>query len=219
MSREKLVVLSALAPVGLLLGSAAQAATLSLNTTTLLPGTAGQTIQLLVNGSDTNVVDDDVAVQVGDGGTANGGTSTGPTITGLDLKTGTIFSSTSNPVVAAKGPLVMVGDVLPVSAVSDTNAGNPVLLATVTLSTVGFTGSSFTLSFENVSAKNGGPFPTDLILSNAATVTPTGPGAGGSPTVTISVVPEPATAGLGVLCLGGVLLKRRSRGGAYTLAE
>jgi hypothetical protein len=185
---------------------------LSLSATTLQPNTAGQTVQLFVNGTDTNIIADDVAIQVGDGGAANRGVSTGPTVSGLDLTTGTILAAGTNPLIFTDGPLVIEGDtiILSFQPVSDGGGNNPLLLATFKLSTVGFTGNSFPLSFENVDINHGGPFATDLVATTGKTISVTGPGTGSSDTVTMSIAQLPEPAGFGLVCLAGMLLKRRA---------
>jgi len=211
-----LVLCIGIASAGLFFTSAVQATpvalpVLSLGSNTLLPNTANQTLQVFVNGSDTTIHADDFAAQVGDGGSANGGSNTGPKITALDLTTGTVFSAGS-PFMAADGSLIAYGNVILPASTNVSDAG-PVLLATLTLDTTGFSSGTFPLKFENVDQNHTGlgPLATDLVLADASALTPTGPGPGGSNTATITIVPEPATAGLALLCLGGALFYRRAR--------
>jgi hypothetical protein len=222
--REKLLALCGIAPVSMLIGSAAQAASpvLSLSTTTLAGNTAGQTIQLFIDGTDTNVTAADLAVQVGDGGTVNDGTATGPIITGVSFAGGMLNGASDlpqyDPKSATSGLDLADAPFLSGPDVSDNNAGSRILFATLTFSTVGFTGTSSTLTFEDVDPN--GRFDgahTDVVLDlgndNVSSVLTTGPGPNGSSTVAISItaVPEPASLGLGAMCLSGLMLRRRGK--------
>ena len=120
----------------------------------LLPDTADQQIEVFVTG-DERVAGVNFRLQVNDG-------ATGPAITDIDMETGTIFESARpfsslvvfpdlpTPQMAEAGVLAGVGDVIPDG-----------LLATVTISTVGFESGSFSLILDPLDLG-----PTEFIKSN-----------------------------------------------------
>jgi hypothetical protein len=107
----------------------------------LLPNRAGQTIQIMVSGG-TAVSGVDFNAEIAGGGTVNGGTA-GPAITNVDLVTGTIFGSNNSGQqnIPSNSPQVYEGGI---STTSGTVAASG-LLATLTINTTGFQGSTFSL--------------------------------------------------------------------------
>lgn len=185
-------------------GAAAQAAAplVTADHLTLLPNTPGQVIQLSVAGTDT-IWGEDLYFQINDG-------LTGPTITDLDIITGTIFASSNSgqnysadPAINARGLYATapydyhMAMATTTTLGSDTTTANG-LLATLTISTVGFNDSTFQINM--VDTFDG---TSDVVTTGMSMVDLTFP----SNTFSI-VVPEPAT---GLLLLTGTLLLARRR--------
>jgi hypothetical protein len=107
----------------------------------LFPNRSGQTIPIMVSGG-TAVSGLNFNVEVAGGGTVNGGT-TGPAITSVDLTTGTIFSANNSGQqnIPSNSPQVYEGGI---STTSGTVTATG-LLATITVDTTGFQGSTFSL--------------------------------------------------------------------------
>ena len=133
----------------------------------LRPNTANQQVPLYVH-SGKHVSGANLYLQVGDGGpelsdygVAPG--TAGPTITNVDLKTGTIFASVTDPQIDQPGiPQVAT------TTIAISEAGQSVLadgvLATVTFDTTGFLEGTWDFLLDNVLpfAELSGPFHTDF---------------------------------------------------------
>ena len=168
---------------------------------TLAPDTPGQIVHLNVSGADT-IWGEELNFQINDG-------ITGPTITDVDILGGTIFAASNtgqthadNPDLDSQG--ICVGGTYAhrlAMVVTTTDDGATTVdngrLATLTISTVGFSGTSFELNI--TSTVNG---PSDVITSDFSVVNLT------FPSNTFTVVPEPAT-GLWLLMGAAALLRRR----------
>jgi hypothetical protein len=134
---------------------------------TLLPNTAGQTIQINVTGGDP--VSALIAnFQIGDGGPPNGGTTVGPAITSVDLTTGTIFANSNAGTVVAEGvsPLLWAGEVVTLDEDGKRTVPAAGLLATVTLDTTGIFSGQFPFAMHNTTPLNG---DTGFIIFNPDT--------------------------------------------------
>jgi hypothetical protein len=177
--------------------------TISADKLLLLPDTADQVVHLNVSGGDT-IWGEDLNFQINDG-------ISGPTITNLDIITNTIFSVSNTgqghpdlPDIGVLGIFTTgpyadrVAMVYTTTEAPATTVDNG-LLVTLTISTEGFTGSTFTLNMVNT--LNG---PSDVITSDFTTINMTFP----SNTFTVAV-PEPAAGAL--LLVGAALLVRRRR--------
>jgi hypothetical protein len=179
----------------------------------LNPGTAGLTIPIYVDNQGSSAVPVDTfnfVLQIGDGGPAAGGT-TAPAITGVDLHTGTPFTGNYNPEVD-QGSTPQVALVYistqsgPTSIPADPLHSGHFLtqVATVTLSTVGFSTPGQTWNFNLLFNVPGYP-SADSYFANAG-IRP-----GQSIQVgSITVVPEPnVAAAVGGALLAFVALRRR----------
>jgi len=196
----------------LLTGSgAASADVISLSTNTLLSNTAGQTVDLLISGSNT-ITNSDVNVQINSADSSVGST---PVITNIVMAAaGTVFGTTNN-----------LGDNTTIfnnwdatDAISET-AGHSITpdsgtLAILTISTVGMSSGSFTIQFENVGASGAGHTDVEDTSAAGSTSFPlSGDGTtlsvGGNIEGTISV-PEPVS--VTMLGLGApFMVMRRNR--------
>jgi hypothetical protein len=192
-------------------GEASAATTLGLSTTTV-QNASGQQILVTINGTDTNVQSSDLYVQIGDGGSANSGVSTVPTITTISMSAaGMLFAGDGTfESFTANGPLMAKDSIFSSTNLSDSTT----TLASITLNASSLTpGSTFTIRLATVGANvGGGPFNTDLINSQSASIPLSGTGF--SSPATITVVPEPTSAVLlAAVGLGLVLprCRRRSR--------
>jgi hypothetical protein len=175
--------------------------TISLSTSSVNVGT-GQVININISGS-TQVAGTTWDVQVLDGGSGNSGTATKPTITGMEVTTGiSSANNTGNAFIQPNGPLIG-------SASTTTTSGTVLdsgVLAKLTLNTTGMSsGNTFTIQFTNV----GPSHATSEVDSLSGPITLTGAGIGS--TATITVVPEPMSASLMLLGIGGLALRRSRR--------
>jgi hypothetical protein len=156
----------------------------------LVPNTAGQTIVLLVSGSEP--VDGlNLNVQVADGGPGVGGMISGPSITSVDLLTGTIFAPNHT---APQDP-----GSFPQLAIRTVNTSSGAVLAagqlvTLTVSTVGFVDGTWELKLSDT--LNG---PTDF-AGVPATIT--------DGSITLRAIPEPNGI-LGLLLPAALPVRRR----------
>lgn len=159
----------------------------------LLPGTAGQTVEIFVTGGDA-IEGLNLNVQIGDGLV-----NAGPTIQAVDIITSTIFADNNEfgQLDGLADPQIFATSVLTHFGTSVNADG---LLATITLDTTGVSAGTYDLNLTGT--LNG---DTNLI----------GFGTGGSPTPStitsgqITVVPEPTSALL--LTAGGLMLTARRR--------
>jgi hypothetical protein len=170
-------------------------ATITASTHTLAANSDSQIVTLNISGSDP-VAGEDLRIQINDG-------TTGPTITAVDVLTGTIMAGGSTG--ASQGLFTTGTFAKRLATFSATTASGSVLdnglLATLTISTAGISGGTFTI---NLFGTHDGD--TDLIVQapSPGVITPTFPSSS-----FVVAVPEPTS--LAVLALGGLLLVRRSR--------
>jgi len=186
--------------------SAAGTATLSLNTTTLLPSTAGQSLILDITGTSgtTAIEGSDVYAQIN-----NGSAGGNPPILGNITMTsaGEVFAGFSQGTTATSGNWIAANDATTESgSVSVPDTGE---LAILTISTVGMSSGSFTIQFHTIDGNTDvidSVGPSDITLSGAGNLS----GANIEGTITLAV-PEPTSAAL--LCTGttGILMRRRRR--------
>jgi hypothetical protein len=196
MKKNRVTAIAAAALAALALSTVSRAsATITANTSSLSAGTAGQVVMLNIVGND-QIAGEDLRIQINDG-------TFGPLMTNVDILTGTIFSGGS---IGSSAGLITTGQFANrIANFSATTGSGSVsdtgLLAKITINTVGFAGTSFSL---NLFGTQDGD--TSLIVQQPSPllVTPSFPGN----TFTVAV-PEPAS--LGFLTAAALLLFRRSR--------
>jgi hypothetical protein len=166
----------------------------------LQPNQAGQTIQIFVSGGDL-VPGVDFTAQVADSGpVSEGGLGTidGPNITGLDLLAGTIFAGGTQFGAGSPAPqwwsrtAITNGPAVPANG----------LLATITISTIGFNSGSWDLKLRDAQFNSSTDWEGNGIVNG------TGEGITNG---TIYIVPEPGTAMLSMLVPAAALLRRQKR--------
>jgi len=178
----------------------AAAVTISVPASTVLErNQAGQTVQVMVSGAEA-IAGMTLAVQVADGGpgSVTQGLIDGPDITAIDLLAGSIFGA-NNEGVDDPGsyPQFALRSVTthPDSTISLT--GQPSLLATLTLSTVGVGPGTYALLLGGVPAALGS---SEFYDTTGETITPT------IVNGTLTIVPEPSTLLLAGLAACGIVL-------------
>lgn len=160
----------------------------------LAPNTAGQTIQISVNGGDS-VQGLNFNVQIGDGGTDVGGSDIAPRITDVDILSGSIFDGNNT------GQSSLAGFDLFRAVTTTTNSGSVSadgLLATLTIDTTGFGAGTWPLQLQTTAIGASDFAGVPMVITDGS----------------ITVVPEPATVVMtvqaSILCLSlGVLRWRR----------
>jgi hypothetical protein len=182
--------------------AASAAPIIDLGSYSITQGTT-QSISINVSDSGSAFAEDiegmDLKLQIG------AGTGTTPAIDSIDLLTGTVFSSivTSSDIDTPSGgnlPQYMLRDLITNSAGEYVNANG--LLATVVLDATGATPGVY--AFDLTSSKDPGS-DTEFFNGDGVTV----PATFGNGTITVTAVPEPASAAL--LLTGSVIFIRRRR--------
>jgi hypothetical protein len=145
---------------------------------TLLPNTAGQSLDVYVqnSGAPVQVTGIGLNIQVADGGPAAGGRISGPSIASVDIFTDTVFESNNNglsgtgsivPQVYERGTLTLSGTVSLPNGLSK--------IATVTLDTTAFSSGTFALTLDTLNGptkyttSDNDLFPT--LIDGSVTVT------------------------------------------------
>ena len=197
--------------------TASAAAIVTPSTTVLFANSASQSFSILIAGTD-QIGGSDLWVQIGDGGPDNAGTTVAPKIVSVNMTAGTIFASNNTgenftPSIDLTPDGLIAFD--QVNATGTSTLLDSGILATITMSTVGFApGTTFTVRLGNVGAvATGNAENTDIFAPGGALFPLTEPGVGVDPAATItlvSAVPEPASAGL-ILLGSAALLGRRRR--------
>lgn len=175
----------------------------------LFPATSGQTVDIFITnlgGTEVLVSGLDFSVQVADSGPSSEGgfgIIDGPDITGVDILSGSIFASNNTgandggsvPQFANRTTTTSSGTV-------SFGAGTTTKLATLTISTVGFS-TPQTWDLNLLDTINGSTLFLDSIGGNIFPTINDG---------TLSVVPEPVSTALGGALLVGFALWWRARG-------
>jgi hypothetical protein len=180
-------------------------ATLTLNKTTLLPNTAGQTLDLEIQstGGNNQIEGADVFAQINNGSTSG----TMPVITGVNLTAaGEIFAGDTAEPTETDHDWIAAN--LASSSAPLTDTGE---LAILTINTTGLSsGSTFTLQFDtndgNTDLTDSTGSNTNIVLSGGGNL----PGAGIMGTITLAV-PEPAAGVISCSSAAGLLMRRRRR--------
>jgi hypothetical protein len=199
---------------------AASADILSLSTNTLLPNTAGQTVDLLISGSNT-ITNSDVNVQINNGSPTVDSPAPGatpPMITSIVMAaSGTVFGTSNNlgdisTIYNQWDASDSIGETIGHSITPDTG-----ILAILTISTVGMPNGSFTIQFENAGPIASGKTDVEDTTASGTTSFPlAGDGTtlsvGGNIEGTISIsVPEPVSMAMLSLAAPTILMRRRAR--------
>src|SRR5436190_5071588 len=128
----------------------------------LQPEQANQTIMLFVNntGSAVDVIGLNLEVQLGDGAPNPPGTQTGPAITAVNLRTGTIFQDNNS---GSGGGGSITPQFFERGVLTDSETGpfvtlvpGPNKMATITISTVGYSSGNWPLTF--IATPNGNSY-------------------------------------------------------------
>jgi hypothetical protein len=151
--RCKVVLIVCLA--GMLLSRFASAAVIVVGDHELLPDTPNQLVPIFVTGGDA-VQGLNLYAQIADGGPAAGGTILGPAVTDADVLTGTIFELNNTGVQDPGSVAQLIARTVTTDTGSVPATG---LLATLKISTVGFTSGTWALNLGNT--RSG---PTDFTI-------------------------------------------------------
>jgi hypothetical protein len=207
MVKRKVLFLALLAAGAL--SSSAQVLTIDLPDISLQPNLAGQTFTIDLAGDPTaHVITLVMNLQVGSQPDPNSPNfDSGPKIQGIDLVTGTgfegnVLNTGGGPIFDSPSSQLWESDVRANSEFTEPVAGKH--LATVTISTVGFSSGAFNYT---IATENGGvTFGRTTGFSDVDAVLTGGPG-------TLTIVPEPSTyaAAFGFACICWGVWSRRSR--------